>query len=86
MFLSTTEAKKDRHSQDTVEQLNQLFPKSCDIMGITTPGIVCKCLCLGHIFSLIWKKITNPPTPPPQLKTSSHVKESRNYVCMKRVF
>lgn len=33
-------AKKSRHSPDTVEELNLLFPKSCDIMGIATPGIV----------------------------------------------
>ncbi|KAM6942989.1 F-box only protein 22 [Xenentodon cancila] len=33
-------AKRSRHSSDTVEELNQLFPKGCDIMGITTPGVV----------------------------------------------
>ncbi|XP_075966196.1 F-box only protein 22 [Anarhichas minor] len=33
-------AKKNRHSPDTVEELNLLFPKGCDIMGITTPGVV----------------------------------------------
>ncbi|XP_008276791.1 F-box only protein 22 [Stegastes partitus] len=33
-------AKKSRHSPDTVEELNLLFPKGCDIMGIATPGIV----------------------------------------------
>lgn len=33
-------AKKSRNSPDTVEELNLLFPKSCDIMGITVPGIV----------------------------------------------
>lgn len=39
-------AKKSRHSPDTVEELNLLFPKGCDIMGIATPGIVCKCFCV----------------------------------------
>ncbi|XP_030232931.1 F-box only protein 22 [Gadus morhua] len=33
-------AKKSRHSPDTVEQLNHLFPRSCDVMGISAPGIV----------------------------------------------
>ncbi|XP_029904370.1 F-box only protein 22 [Myripristis murdjan] len=33
-------ARKSRHSPDTVEELNLLFPKGCDIMGIATPGIV----------------------------------------------
>ncbi|XP_029986277.1 F-box only protein 22 [Sphaeramia orbicularis] len=33
-------AKKSRHSLDTVDELNLLFPKGCDIMGIATPGIV----------------------------------------------
>nr|XP_046238523.1 F-box only protein 22 [Scatophagus argus] len=33
-------AKKNRHSSDTAEELNLLFPKGCDIMGIATPGIV----------------------------------------------
>ncbi|XP_037343561.2 F-box only protein 22 [Pungitius pungitius] len=32
--------KKNRHSPDMVEELNMRFPKGCDIMGITTPGIV----------------------------------------------
>ncbi|XP_053175757.1 F-box only protein 22 [Scomber japonicus] len=32
-------AKKSRNSPDT-EEINLLFPKGCDIMGITTPGIV----------------------------------------------
>ncbi|XP_071766597.1 F-box only protein 22 [Centroberyx gerrardi] len=35
-----SKAKKSRHSPDTVEELNLLFPKGCDIMGVTTPGIV----------------------------------------------
>lgn len=35
-----SKAKKSRHSPDTVEELNLLFPKGCDIMGIATPGIV----------------------------------------------
>ncbi|RVE74765.1 hypothetical protein OJAV_G00024900 [Oryzias javanicus] len=33
-------AKRSRQSPDTVEELNLLFPKDCDILGITTPGIV----------------------------------------------
>lgn len=33
-------AKKSRHSPDTVEELNLLFPKGCNIMGIAAPGIV----------------------------------------------
>ncbi|XP_074467865.1 F-box only protein 22 [Sebastes fasciatus] len=33
-------AKKSRHSPDTIEELDTLFPKGCDIMGVTTPGIV----------------------------------------------
>ncbi|XP_017274181.1 F-box only protein 22 [Kryptolebias marmoratus] len=33
-------AKKSRQSSHSVEELNQLFPKGCDFMGITTPGIV----------------------------------------------
>ncbi|CAJ1048991.1 F-box only protein 22 [Xyrichtys novacula] len=33
-------AKKSRHSLDTVEELNLVFPKGCDIIGIATPGIV----------------------------------------------
>lgn len=45
MFFSPIyhKAKKSRHSPDTVEEMNLLFPKGCDIMGIATPGIVCKC-------------------------------------------
>lgn len=42
-FLNYSEAKKSRHSPDAVEELNLLFPKGCDIMGIATAGIVCKC-------------------------------------------
>ncbi|KAM3876659.1 F-box only protein 22 [Diretmus argenteus] len=34
------QTKKSRHSPDTVEELNLLFPKGCDVMGIATPGIV----------------------------------------------
>uniref|UniRef100_A0A3Q0T191 F-box protein 22 n=1 Tax=Amphilophus citrinellus TaxID=61819 RepID=A0A3Q0T191_AMPCI len=37
-ILNYTEAKKSRSSPDA--ELNQLFPKGCDIMGIATPGIV----------------------------------------------
>ncbi|TDH17299.1 hypothetical protein EPR50_G00006580 [Perca flavescens] len=33
-------AKKSRHSPDTVEELSLLFPKGCDIMGVTTQGVV----------------------------------------------
>ncbi|XP_041848508.1 F-box only protein 22 [Melanotaenia boesemani] len=33
-------AKRSRHCPDTAENLNLLFPKGCDILGITTPGIV----------------------------------------------
>lgn len=33
-------AKKSRHSPGSIEELNLLFPKGCDIMGIATPGIV----------------------------------------------
>ncbi|XP_029954310.1 F-box only protein 22 [Salarias fasciatus] len=33
-------AKRNRHSFDSAENLNRLFPKGCDIVGITTPGIV----------------------------------------------
>ncbi|XP_034725736.1 F-box only protein 22 [Etheostoma cragini] len=33
-------AKKSRHSADTVEELSLLFPSGCDIMGITTLGVV----------------------------------------------
>ncbi|KAF7659045.1 hypothetical protein LDENG_00004070 [Lucifuga dentata] len=35
-----SKAKKSRNGPDTVEELNFLFPKGCDIMGIATPGIV----------------------------------------------
>ncbi|XP_056134917.1 F-box only protein 22 [Lampris incognitus] len=35
-----SKAKRSRHSPDTVEELNLLFPKGCDIIGISTPGIV----------------------------------------------
>lgn len=33
-------AKKSRHCLDTVEELNMVFPKGCDKIGIATPGIV----------------------------------------------
>uniref|UniRef100_A0A3P9JZ66 F-box protein 22 n=1 Tax=Oryzias latipes TaxID=8090 RepID=A0A3P9JZ66_ORYLA len=33
-------AKRSRQSPDTVHELNLLFPKGCDVLGITTPGIV----------------------------------------------
>lgn len=33
-------AKRSRHSPDTAEELNLLFPKGCDIIGVSTPGIV----------------------------------------------
>lgn len=33
-------AKRSRHGADPVEDLNLLFPKGCDIMGIAAPGIV----------------------------------------------
>ncbi|KAJ0002056.1 hypothetical protein NQD34_001852 [Periophthalmus magnuspinnatus] len=33
-------AKRSRHGSDPVEDVNLLFPKSCDIMGIASPGIV----------------------------------------------
>lgn len=33
-------AKRSRHSSDPVEDLNTLFPRGCDIMGISAPGIV----------------------------------------------
>lgn len=42
-FSSFSEAKKSRHSTDTDEELKLLFPRGCDIMGVATPGIVCKC-------------------------------------------
>ncbi|TNM90669.1 hypothetical protein fugu_002958 [Takifugu bimaculatus] len=35
-----SEAKKSRHSLDTADELSRLFPKTCDVMGITTPGVV----------------------------------------------
>lgn len=35
-----SKAKKSRYSPDKIEGLNLLFPKGCDIMGISTPGIV----------------------------------------------
>ncbi|XP_068161216.1 F-box only protein 22 [Antennarius striatus] len=35
-----SKAKRSRHSLDTVEKLELLFPKGCSIMGIATPGIV----------------------------------------------
>ncbi|XP_026189559.1 F-box only protein 22 [Mastacembelus armatus] len=35
-----SKAKKSRHSPDTVEELKLLLPRGCDIMGISTPGIV----------------------------------------------
>ncbi|KAM9861082.1 F-box only protein 22 [Aulostomus maculatus] len=37
-LYTQNKAKKSRHSPDT--ELNQFFPKGCDIMGIATPGIV----------------------------------------------
>ncbi|KAM9764770.1 F-box only protein 22 [Menidia menidia] len=33
-------AKRSRHCPETVEELNLLFPKGCDIIGIAAPGIV----------------------------------------------
>lgn len=39
-----SKAKKSRHSLDTVDELSRLFPKTCDVMGIATPGVVCKFL------------------------------------------
>lgn len=53
LFL-ITEAKKSRHSPDTVEELNVLFPKGCDIMGISTPGIVCKSVSSCHFKSKLF--------------------------------
>lgn len=35
-----SKAKKSRLSLDPMENLNLLFPKGCDIMGITSPGVV----------------------------------------------
>ncbi|CAN9506709.1 unnamed protein product [Ophioblennius macclurei] len=35
-----SKAKRNRCGFDSSENLNQLFPKGCDIVGITTPGIV----------------------------------------------
>ncbi|XP_037549690.1 F-box only protein 22 [Nematolebias whitei] len=37
---SQNKAKKSRQSSHSVEELKQLFPKGCDLIGITTPGIV----------------------------------------------
>lgn len=51
IFLNYAEAKRSRHSPDTVEELNLLFPKGCDIMGIATPGIVCKCSSFLSLFN-----------------------------------
>lgn len=53
LFLITV-AKKSRHSPDTIEELNVLFPKSCDIMGISTPGIVCKSVSSCHFQSKLF--------------------------------
>uniref|UniRef100_A0A8C6KFQ9 F-box protein 22 n=1 Tax=Nothobranchius furzeri TaxID=105023 RepID=A0A8C6KFQ9_NOTFU len=39
-FFHHTEAKKIRRSADSAEELNKLFPKCCDVIGITSPGIV----------------------------------------------
>ncbi|XP_059215401.1 F-box only protein 22 [Centropristis striata] len=33
-------AKRSRHSPDAAEEMNLLFPKGCDIMGVSAPGIV----------------------------------------------
>ncbi|XP_047218860.1 F-box only protein 22 [Girardinichthys multiradiatus] len=35
-----SKAKKSRQCSNTAEELNQIFPKGCDIVGIATPGIV----------------------------------------------
>uniref|UniRef100_A0A3B5LWR9 F-box protein 22 n=1 Tax=Xiphophorus couchianus TaxID=32473 RepID=A0A3B5LWR9_9TELE len=35
-----SKAKKSRQCMSTAEELNQIFPKGCDIVGIATPGIV----------------------------------------------
>lgn len=35
-----SKAKKSRQSPGAVEELNVLFPKSCDFMGIAVPGVV----------------------------------------------
>lgn len=51
MFFLPTEAKKSRNSLDA--ELNELFPRGCDVMGVATPGIVCKCslfLSLSYFF------------------------------------
>ncbi|KAF7212242.1 F-box only protein 22 [Nothobranchius furzeri] len=37
---SQSKAKKIRRSADSAEELNKLFPKCCDVIGITSPGIV----------------------------------------------
>lgn len=61
MFLNYSEAKRSRHSRDTVEELKLLFPKGCDIMGITTPGIVCKySTCLSQSSFLIHREENKP--------------------------
>ncbi|KAM9410475.1 F-box only protein 22 [Pholidichthys leucotaenia] len=39
-YYRSSKAQKSRHSPSTVEEMNLLFPKGCDIMGIVTPGIV----------------------------------------------
>uniref|UniRef100_UPI0037E7A9F2 F-box only protein 22 n=1 Tax=Semicossyphus pulcher TaxID=241346 RepID=UPI0037E7A9F2 len=39
-YYRQMKAKKGRQSLDTLEELNLLFPKGCDILGIATPGIV----------------------------------------------
>ncbi|KAJ3593554.1 hypothetical protein NHX12_005888 [Muraenolepis orangiensis] len=38
--FSQNKAKKSRQSSDTVNKLQQLFPRSCDILGVSAPGIV----------------------------------------------
>ncbi|XP_013886745.1 F-box only protein 22 [Austrofundulus limnaeus] len=38
--FAQNKAKKRRQSSHSVQELNQLFPKGCDLIGITTPGIV----------------------------------------------
>ncbi|XP_034536615.1 F-box only protein 22 [Notolabrus celidotus] len=35
-----SKAKRSRHSLDTIEELNLVFPKGCDVIGIAAPGIV----------------------------------------------
>ncbi|KAA8595442.1 hypothetical protein FQN60_010733 [Etheostoma spectabile] len=39
-FVLDNGSKKSRHSADTVEELSLLFPNGCDVMGITTLGVV----------------------------------------------